>query len=192
MSEKSLIQATEEMLGREPPKPRSERIAEEEREEVVAEAIARSKARIAAEKSGASPEEVARAVEEASSGNSVSSTDTSSYTVADTPDPLVDMLQGGRDEAIISASIVLAVLVIGLSLIVFRLSRRNKRMRESSVFSTEVLGAVGKNETVLWFHRKSSKGKEYRAFLKDLRKLAKEHEEKSGVEFTLTEGWRDK
>ena len=65
-------------------------------------------------------------------------------------------------------------------------------MRESSLFSTEVLGGLGKTETVLWFRRKSKSGKEYREFLRDLRKLAKEHQEKSGVEFDLTEGLRDK
>ncbi|WP_372997236.1 hypothetical protein [Marinobacter sp.] len=191
MPEQSLIQATEKMLGREPPMPRSERIAKEERDEMVAEAIASTKAQLAAEKSGTSPEVFTRSSEGAYSGNGAGESLTGSFTVADASDPLLDIFDGGREDVLIGASAVLAFLVIGLSFVVFRLSRRNKRMRESSMFSTEVLGNLGQNETVLWLHRKSKRGKEYRAFLADFRKLAKEHQEKSGVEFTLTEGRRD-
>lgn len=191
MSEQSLIQATEKLMGREPPVARSERIAEEQRDEMVAEAIARSKAQIAAEKSGASPEEVARAVEQAYPDNGVSETHTSTLANSESSVPFLDMLGNGRDDTLIGASAVLAIIVIGLSFVVFRLSQRNKRMRESSMFSTEVLGGLGTNETVLWLRRNSMRGKEYRAFLGDLRKLAEEHQEKTGVEFTLREGKRD-
>jgi len=192
MSEKSLIQEMEKGLGREPPMPRSERIAKEERVEMVAEAIAKTKARLADEKSGANPEAFTHSSEGVFSGNGVMESITGSFTDASSSDPLLDMVNTGREDVLIGASAVLAILVIGLSFVVFRLARRNKRMRESSLFSTEVLGGLGKTETVLWFRRKSKSGKEYREFLRDLRKLAKEHQEKSGVEFDLTEGLRDK
>ena len=64
MSEKSLIQATEEMLGREPPKPRSERIAEEEREEVVAEADEALKALLGSANDEEAPDDNDVAIEE--------------------------------------------------------------------------------------------------------------------------------
>jgi len=181
----TLIQEVEEGLGREAPLPRSERIAKERREEMVAEARERIQARVKAEESGLPAVDFSEAA--SSTGISIGN----SY--SELGDPIIDWAGEGKDTALIGGSLILALLVVVLSVMVLRLSRRNKRMRESSFFSDKVVSGIGRNnETFIWFHRNSPNDKYYRQFLVDLKKLVKKHHEEGGIHVTMNEGWRDK
>jgi hypothetical protein len=90
-------------------------------------------------------------------------------------------------------AIGLAVLVAILSVMVFKLSARIKRMKHSKLFESEAIGKMSvKYETLLWFRRLSPADRKYKAFLKDLRVLVEDHKAKGNIEISLNEGWRDK
>ena len=164
----TLIQTIEKALGREPPKSHSEQVASD-RADAYLEALAARKEAAAQ-----------------SSGQAVSDSNWfGSGLVSDIPG-----VSGSN--VLLGLSFALAVVVVLLSTVTFRLSRRNKRMINSSYFENQVIGGMTKKrETLIWFRRQSAKGKEYNAFLKDLRTLVEKHQSEGGVNVRFTEGWRD-
>lgn len=105
---------------------------------------------------------------------------------------LVGLLTQADSVSLAGLAIFLAVLVSILSVMVFKLSDRIKRMKHSKLFEGEAIGKMSvRYETLLWFRRLSPADRKYKAFLKDLRILVEEHKTKGNIEVSLNEGWRD-
>jgi hypothetical protein len=178
----TLIQEVEKGLGREPPMPRSDQLAEERYQAAAEEARARIKARDE------------NTLEESNSGT-ITEDDSflGSILHSDGVGSIDDTLMGQENNILIGFSVILAILVVALSVAVIRLAKQNKRMRESSFFSDNLISGIGRqSETFMWFRRNSPKNKEYRKFLVELKKLVKQHHEENGIHITMNEGWRDK
>jgi hypothetical protein len=161
----TLIQVIEKSLGREPPKPHSEKVIDDRVEEYREKLAEQREA-----------EEVAT-TEQNSSGYD---------------DALVTMLLSDDTMPLTGLAIGMSLIVAILALLVFKLAHRNKWMRHSARINNTALSQMSlKNETYIWIHRTSGKGKQYRAFLKELKALVEEHKQKGDIEVDLSEGWRD-
>lgn len=100
-------------------------------------------------------------------------------------------LGSGESHAVPAITLGLAVLLVIVSFVTFRLARRNRMMRESGYFNNEVIGKMAqKQETVLWFRKQSPNRKEYQKFVGDVQRLVDDYNDSGEGKIDLSEAWR--
>lgn len=174
MSE-TLIQSIEKALGREPPISQNEKEEREYVEKIAEEYRAKLES---GEMGNAEAERQSKVEKPSSSGETLASDSTYDF----------DLLEA---QAVPAVTVGLAILLVIMSFVTFRLARRNRMLRESGYFNNQAIGNMArKQETVLWFRRQSPDTKKYKEFVSHVQRLVEEHNDSGDGKIELSEAWR--